>query len=297
MNEKKLQHQFLRGLPCTGKSTLANSLIAEHPNQYVRINREELESVLLKSTDDVNKSLLYAIEESLIAEAIRHGKYIIWDNMHLSEEDDSRRKLIESKYGISFEVRTLLVDLQEAIMRDSLRANHIGAEKIKYLFDTYLRTSSNLPQYPVFDERKMDAWILDLDGTLAFNGSGRGWYEYDRVGEDVPNSPLVKLIHRIQVGKAFSERFLIVTGREDGYVARKETFKWITDNGIPCDYLYMRKAKDQRADDIVKEEIYREHIEGHYNVLGIFDDRLSVCKMWYRLNLPIYRVGDPEAKF
>jgi hypothetical protein len=47
----------------------------------------------------------------------------------------------------------------------------------------------------------------------------------------------------------------------------------------------MRRSGDNRCDSIVKEEIYREHIEGKYNVLAVFDDRDRVVDMWRRLGL------------
>ncbi|MFC7644091.1 hypothetical protein ACFQX6_27630 [Streptosporangium lutulentum] len=36
-------------------------------------------------------------------------------------------------------------------------------------------------------------WIVDIDGTLALRGD-RGPYDWDRVGEDLPNHPVVTIV-------------------------------------------------------------------------------------------------------
>ncbi len=59
----------------------------------------------------------------------------------------------------------------------------------------------------------------------------------------------------------------------------------------------MRKGDDTRPDAAVKEELYSQHIKGKYNVVAVFDDRLQVCRLWHKLGLPLFRVGDPDADF
>lgn len=66
---------------------------------------------------------------------------------------------------------------------------------------------------------------------------------------------------------------------------------------IPYDHLHMRQTDDKRSDYIIKHEIYNEHIRDKYNILAAFDDRLQVCRLWYELGLPLFRVGDPDADF
>ncbi len=46
------------------------------------------------------------------------------------------------------------------------------------------------------------------------------------------------------------------------------------------DRIFFRRAGDFRADDEVKREIWKEHIQPHYRVLFVVDDRDRVVRMW-----------------
>lgn len=113
--------------------------------------------------------------------------------------------------------------------------------------------------------------------------NGRGPFEYNRVNEDLPNNPVVDLINSLS--KIY--QIIIVTGREDTEVCRKETLKWLNRYLTCSDFLfYMRKEKDYRKDAIVKTEIYNEHIKDKYCVAAVFDDRTQVVNdCWRKLGL------------
>jgi hypothetical protein len=59
----------------------------------------------------------------------------------------------------------------------------------------------------------------------------------------------------------------------------------------------MRPADDQRADDVLKSELYYQNIRDRYNVLGVIDDRPKVCRMWRKLGLSVFQVGNPDYEF
>lgn len=84
-------------------------------------------------------------------------------------------------------------------------------------------------------------------------------------------------------------RVIIVSGRSDE--ARAETITWLYQHGIAWDTLFMRKEGDYRPDEIVKEEMYREHIEPRYDVILVFDDRPKVIRMWRSIGLKVADVG------
>jgi hypothetical protein len=55
----------------------------------------------------------------------------------------------------------------------------------------------------------------------------------------------------------------------------------------------MRKADDNRSDDIVKYELFMEHVAGKFNVKKIYDDRDQVCFMWrHLLKLKVFAVAE-----
>ena len=60
---------------------------------------------------------------------------------------------------------------------------------------------------------------------------------------------------------------------------RNQTEKWLKDNNIYYDDLFMRKTNDYRQDSVVKKELYERHIENKYYVEAWFDDRDQVVKM------------------
>ena len=85
-----------------------------------------------------------------------------------------------------------------------------------------------------------------------------------------------------------------MSGREGTEKGRQTTLNWIykTFPEKSIYYLVMREEKDNRADYIVKEELYIEHILGKYNVKFVLDDRSSVVKMWReKLGLPTFQVA------
>ena len=61
--------------------------------------------------------------------------------------------------------------------------------------------------------------------------------------------------------------------------------------------LLMRPAGDYCKDSLVKAELFDKHVRHRYHVQGVIDDRLQVCRMWYSMGLPLFRVGDPDADF
>jgi len=59
----------------------------------------------------------------------------------------------------------------------------------------------------------------------------------------------------------------------------------------------MRKHGDYRPDDIVKKEMYDAFIKDQYNVLGVFDDRLKVVRMWEGLGLWVFNCNQGNVEF
>jgi len=297
MKEKiKHEHNFLIGLQASGKSTFAKGLVDKYPNVYVRVNKKELRKTLYNDNySKPNEVLVEAIEEAIIRSSVKAGKFIIWDNTHLAQKHTVRKEVLEKELGITFKVKKFEVSLEEAIERDSKRENSVGEKVIRETLKRVIRDQRvyNQPR----QSGKTKAFIVDLDGTLAFNTENRGWYDWDAVDKDTVNKSLLLILRSLRT----FNRIIFLSGR-DG-VARDKTMAWLKDNGfdINIEYddlkLYMRVPNDNRADNIIKEEIYRNFVEPFNDVVGVFDHRLSVCKMWHRIGLPLYRFGDPEAVF
>ena len=107
--------------------------------------------------------------------------------------------------------------------------------------------------------------------------------------KDEINQPIWNILKTYD---AFSEdqRIILLSGRSAEY--RDITEKWLADNGVSYDALFMRAAGDVRKDSIIKEEIYRAEIENKYNVLFVLDDRDQVVQLWRSLGLTCLQVAE-----
>ena len=121
---------------------------------------------------------------------------------------------------------------------------------------------------------KPQAFIFDIDGTLAKMNGRRSPYEWDKVGEDTVNTPVEKVLRTIW-GSGY--KIIIFTGR-DGCCADK-TKDWLNKNDIHYDYFDIRPEGNNEKDSIIKERMFNK-IKDKYNIVGVFDDRPSVLKMW-----------------
>lgn len=135
-------------------------------------------------------------------------------------------------------------------------------------------------------------YLCDIDGTLASHEGIRGPFDEDKVYLDIP-LPTCRVIECLMN----NTKIIFLSGRTEG--CRKNTQEWLTKHlGMlePLE-LYMRKIGDIRPDDIVKEELYNTHIKDKYNVFGVFDDRLKVCRMWYKLGLFVFNCNQGLKEF
>lgn len=135
---------------------------------------------------------------------------------------------------------------------------------------------------------KWHAVIVDLDGTLSdcrprrkfIEGKKKDWIGfYEAAKDDLPNEWCKSLVQQLR----FRYAIILVSGRPENY--REASEKWLKENGIHYHSLLMRKEGDYRADFIIKEEIYREHIEPTFNIVFAVDDRKQVTDMWRKIGL------------
>lgn len=137
---------------------------------------------------------------------------------------------------------------------------------------------------------KPEAVLVDIDGTIAHMGKGqpgrRGPYEWHRVGEDDPCRPILNLVRLL----AAKYRIVFVSGRDE--ICREQTEAWLDEHHSYLAPLFMRPHKDNRPDNDIKLEIYQQHIEPHYDVVYVLDDRDQVVRMWRSLGLTVLQVAD-----
>lgn len=293
--------QFIicRGIPGSGKSTWAKRWAAEDGEHRIRINNDDIRNMLGPYWVPKRERLVKYTTNIVLAYAMEGGYNIVVDNMNLNDvtikelqkcvDNFNQNHTCNWSYEISF--KDFFISLEEAITRDSLRPHPIGEKTIKDIYRRY-RSIFNEEQInrPVLAQDLLlpHAIIVDLDGTLALNKSGRPYYGKEADEKyllDTCVESVSDLVANISCAPKYGPNVIIMSGREGTLLGRKNTEKWLVDNGIIYDKLLMRKEKDYRPDEIVKRELFDMHIRGKYYVDCVIDDRDKVVKMWRELGL------------
>ena len=125
--------------------------------------------------------------------------------------------------------------------------------------------------------------IVDIDGTVAHR-TDRDPFEYDKVLDDRPDNETIEVITALWRA---GYKIIFISARDDSCF--DDSYEWLRLHCPPFIKLYMRKTGDLRKDAIIKEEIYREHIEPFYDVFCVFDDRNQVVDMWREIGLKCFQ--------
>jgi predicted kinase len=259
-----------RGLPGSGKSTWAKEKVRKYPNQYKRINKDDLRRML--DADGFRKDMekyILDVRDNLILLALEKGKHVIVDDTNLSPKHENRiREVVRGKAKVIIQDFTD-VPLDECIKRDLNRLNSVGESKIKQMYFDHIYKKTEY----VEDNSLPKCIIVDIDGTLA-KMEGRSPFEWDRVMEDAVNEPIKKIVN------SYNGKIIIFSGRDGS--CKKETKKWLKKNGIKHHNLYLREEGNMERDSIVKRRMFEENIRGKFYVEFVLDDRNQVVDMWRR---------------
>lgn len=289
---------MLKGLPGSGKSTWAKE--QQKLGSYVRISKDDIRPMLGGYSSRREKEVI-RIRNRLIEEAIGIRRSVIIDDTNLNPIHERTLSQIAKKLGVKFEINDsfLKISPEECIQRDLHRGEKaVGASVIWDMYYKWVAPESRATLEANFEKPR--CVIVDVDGTLAHNTSGRSFYDFTKVDKDTPDPFVSCMVDALfnygqeRNGERYP-RIIIVSGREE--TCREETENWLDKNFIPYDELYMRKAEDNRADAIVKKEIYDNYIKDRYAVLGVIDDRPVVCRMWRSLGFRVAQVGNPYTEF
>lgn len=284
MSKKPKKVIIMKGLPGSGKTTVAKALQIDSPNEYKRVNKDDLRMMLDDGRHTKgNENFVLEVRDFIIKRSLELGYKVIVDDTNLHEKHLARIKaLVDGEADV--EVKFIDTPLRDCISRDALRPKPVGKKVIVDMYNQFLKPKREVVEV---NHSLRPAIICDIDGTLA-KMSGRSPYDWKRVGEDAVNMPIYN-IYAEYYGKA---TLILLSGRNS--VCRPETEEWLSRNEIVYDYLYMRAENDDRKDWIVKEEIYRNHIQGKYNVLFVLDDRNQVVEMWREKGLVCLQVDDGD---
>jgi hypothetical protein len=194
------------------------------------------------------------------------------------------------------------VPLVESLRRDLERPadEQVGEEAIRRMHARYLAGKSLPLPVPwvdpggpgvvyVPDPELPAAVLVDIDGTVALM-AGRSPYDWHRVGSDAPNPSVIAAVRAMH---AAGHAIVFCSGRDE--VCRAETEAWLElFVGVPYEALFMRPEGDSRKDAVVKREIFDSEIRDRWRIVGVFDDRQQVVRMWRALGLTVFQVAEGD---
>ena len=302
------------GAPASGKSTWAKQEVAKDPSNWARINNDDIRAMLNGSVYSADyEKLVSKIRNTMVREALMNGRNVIIDNVNSNRRHfDDTVKLCKSIAGTSNIIiyeKAFFEPLATLLERDKNRSASVGEEVIKKFWKAlggashkhYHPRSETLTNviYPKLcqDKSLQPALMIDLDGTIAlFNKFGnelehegvhfRNPYDASKCDEDGLNAPVAKVIETFY---AQEYTMLFCSGRKKDY--EPQTKKFIETHFPDMQYqLFMRATGDNRSDDIVKEELFRDNIENKYYVEFVLDDRSKVVQKWREIGLTCFQV-------
>ncbi|GAB3681854.1 hypothetical protein GCM10027589_51820 [Actinocorallia lasiicapitis] len=291
-----------RGLPASGKSTWAKEWTAQDRARRVRVNRDDLRTML----DDgqhikgVTEQRVIAARDAAITRLLRDGYDVVSDDTNLPQKMARDLARLAHAAGAQFEVHDFTdVPLEVCVERDAARDRPVGADRIRELHLRFLAGRKHplpLPEdtgAPVVPyEAKPGtpkAVLVDIDGTTALI-SGRSPYDSSRVHQDRPNTPVIEVVRALH---AAGHRIVFLSGRPAE--CRAETAAWLDLHvGVAYDGLHMRPTGDSRKDSIVKVELFDAHVRDVYTVVCVLDDRNQVVEAWRALGLTVLQVADGD---
>lgn len=282
----------LQGVPASGKSTFARSLVLKDKS-YVIVSRDAIREARGDYWIPEHEDYISDIEEFEIRSAIKHNLNPIIDATNLNPKTIAKWKNLAEELNVNIEFKMFEIDFATALERDSKRERSVGKKVLERFFRDYFPdqlkayyTDDRLkgPFY-LYNDEKEDCIIADLDGTVCLH-DGRNPYDLTRVSEDIPNYPLVQFLKELICNK----HIIFLSGREETNQCRQDTINWLTENICSSDFGYkwellMRDKNNFEPDEIIKERIFHKEIEPKYNVIAVFDDRDKVVKMWRSLGL------------
>ena len=294
------------GIPASGKSTWTREYLAKHPNT-VAVSRDDFRYGLRNAgvTEPKIESMITELVDLTITKSLSFGLDVIIDATNL-KTSYINHFINLVKHNADIEFRVFDISLEKAIERDKNREKSVGEHVIKKMYKNYKDlvdsyAFQNLSKRPESEQRFKkiektnpnlpDCVVFDIDGTLA-HMSNRSPYDWDKVDRDDVNE-LVK--EQVDFHKSLGRTVIIFTGRDEQ--SRAKTKYWLDFYKINYDYLYMRVDDDKRKDNIVKKEMFNNHIVGKYHPVCSYDDRLQVLKMWYELGVFCFCVNQGLIEF
>ena len=273
-------------------------------DKHIRVCRDDIRMMVQQAAmlEQKGENLVTEIVNNTIAAAANARYNVIVDATNLNMKYLEPTIEFCRKYG-DVKFRVFDISLDKAMERDAAREATVGDKVLRKMWNQYRNLIdsgydlySTRPKYERMEEtnfmsasNRTDCVVFDLDGTLAHNNGKRGYFDWLKVGVDDVDE-MTKETLLAYKGRGYD--IVIVSGR-DG-TSMKPTIKWLEDNDIPFDNIFLRPEGDFRKDTIVKTEIYENNLKPNYNILCVLEDRKKVVDMWRGLGVKCFQVIDGD---
>lgn len=280
----------------SGKSTYCKELQKDNNiAQWYRISQDE----------QGKEQHLYNFKESL-----KDGSHnIVIDRMNFDKKQRVRYLNPAKEAGYETEIIVLHENYDTCLKRTKERNDHptirdeqSARSALSTFFKYYERPTMDEADkvtfvYPLL-KMQLNAVIVDIDGTMA-NIDHRlhfmdvkprkNWQGFFGATEsDSVNDWCREIVRAVKPDNII----VMCSGRPDSF--KPQTEKWLAQNGIVYDNLFMRPRQDQRSDEIVKEIILDFEILTRFKPNFAIDDRPRVCRMWRSRGITTLQCQDKE---
>jgi predicted kinase len=293
------------GLPGSGKTKMAREIVSTNPpGDFVALSRDDIRDMLHDehSFSQVTEEQVNMVQHTMAEKFLKRGVSVVIHDLNLRMKYRKTWAEIAARAGAEYEQVDLTgVPLDVCVARAANRQRFVPESVISELHSKFIKDLKGKPMpWPTIDEPVQIVepyeytpglpWIVlvDIDGTVA-KMNGRSPHEYDKVITDLPNQDIVDLVRALHYDSGLP--IVYMSGRPDS--CRYATEEWVYENvRVMFENLFMRKTGDYRKDDVVKLELFNQHIRGKYNVAYVLDDRNRVVEMWRKLGLTCLQVAE-----
>lgn len=305
--EESREFILCMGISGSGKTTWAKQWVSESPTTRIRLNYDDIRSMLGVYWVTDREPLVKTIFSDSLNSAMDNGYDIVIDNMsnlnpkHQSEYIQLITKFNNnSKYKYEIKYQWFTTPVEECIERDSKRSPAIGEKVIKQQWKKYRTTiishdiNEMLSNQVKEDSNLPHCIIVDMDATLCFNVTGRPFYgpgASEGMMLDLPNYPIINLVK--SYCDTYDCKLIILTGRNES--CREVTAKWLSANYLFPEKIIMRPDNNYTSGPEQKKLLYELNIKGKYNVDFVIEDSSKVVKMYRDLGLTVLQPN--EGKF
>ena len=298
---------ILIGLPSSGKTKWA--MENRKPNDVV-VCRDDIRmsNYGVWHGDPIDENFVTKQEKQMMISAFENGQNVISANTNLNKTNVQRLVNIAAQFGAEVDYVYFELPPRTCIEYDKHRDKKVGAKVINRMArKAGINDKGWIPKHNYYLHKiepytpkvhYPKALVIDIDGTIALNDSGRSPYDYSRVYEDSVRKDVVEVMEgwkEWQHHDDYPANIVFLSGRSAE--CRDETLRWLeTKLGLWWDsreyHLFMRPEDDPHtADFIVKDRLFDENVANRFNVVGVFDDRRQVVQMWRTKGLTVFDVA------